>query len=197
MEKFDVFDFDGTIYKKDCSMEFWKFCLKKDKMVLLYFPIQLSGMILKTLKIIKTKKLKELFFSFLNRYSEKEILEKVDEFWEEEKKNICNWYIEKPKLNYRVCISASPKFILEKITTSLAIDELIATDMPINGKDKNKIIGNNCKGEEKVTLLKEKYKEFIIEEFYTDSKVDMPLCDIAQKYYFVKNGELVRKGEEK
>lgn len=89
---------------------------------------------------------------------------------------------------------------MEKITTSLAIDELIATDMPINGKNKNKIIGNNCKGEEKVTLLKEKYKEFIIEEFYTDSKVDMPLCNIAQKYYFVKTcriSETRRENENK
>lgn len=190
MNKFDVFDFDGTIYKKDCSVEFWKFCVKKDKMILFYFPIQISGIILKTLKIIKTKKLKELFFSFLNRYTEKEILKKVDEFWEEERKNICNWYREKPKINYRICISASPKFILEKIIKEIGIDELIATDMPIKNKNKNVIEGNNCKGDEKVILLKEKYKEFVIEEFYTDSKVDMPLCNMAQKYYFVKNGKL-------
>lgn len=192
MQKFDVFDFDGTIYKKDASLEFWKYCVSKDRAVILYFPVQITALILNKLKIMKTKKFKELFFSFLNRYSEKEILERVELFWKEEKKNICRWYIEKPKINYRICISASPYFLLEKITKDIGIDELIATEMSITEKKRNRITGNNCKGEEKVKLLNEKYKEYTIEEFYTDSKADMPLCNIAEKYYFIKNGEIIK-----
>lgn len=192
MKKFDVFDFDGTIYKKDASLQFWKYCVREDKTILIYFPLQITGMILNKLKIMSTEKFKEIFFIFLNRYQEENIKSKVDKFWKEEKKNICNWYSQKEKINYRICISASPQFILEGITKEIGIDELIATQMPINGNIKNKIVGNNCKGDEKVKLLNEKYKDYIIEEFYTDSKADMPLCNIAEKYYFIKNGEIIK-----
>ena len=35
MKKIDVLDFDGTLYEKDSSKEIFKYCLKKNKKIIL------------------------------------------------------------------------------------------------------------------------------------------------------------------
>ena len=50
------YDFDKTIYASDSSVDFYKFCLKKNKKLLLMLPNQIYGLILYILGIIdKTK----------------------------------------------------------------------------------------------------------------------------------------------
>ena len=34
----NVYDFDGTIYDGDSTLDFWYFCLKKHPQILLYLP---------------------------------------------------------------------------------------------------------------------------------------------------------------
>ena len=58
------YDFDGTIYDGDSSVDFYKFCLKKNKKILIQVPIQLFGLILYILKINdKTKYKSDIRFS--------------------------------------------------------------------------------------------------------------------------------------
>lgn len=61
------YDFDKTIYDGDSSVDFYKFCLKKNKKVLLMLPIQIYGLILYILGIIEKTKFKEYVFSFLKK----------------------------------------------------------------------------------------------------------------------------------
>lgn len=129
-------------------------------------------------------KVKESFFAFLKYFEEKDKL--LDEFWIEYERKIKKFYLEKNHKN-DVIISASPYFLLNKISNKLEVKDLIASNVNINT---GKFEGLNCKGEEKVKRLKEKYKNFQIIETYTDSKSDKPLIDLAQKAYMVK-GEII------
>ena len=61
------YDFDKTIYDGDSSADFYKYCLKRNKKVLLQVPVQLWGTLLYVIKIIDKTKFKEKIFSFLKR----------------------------------------------------------------------------------------------------------------------------------
>ena len=51
-------------------------------------------------------------------------------------------------------------------------------------------LGKNCRGIEKVNRLKEEYKDFIIKEFYSDSKSDIYLAEISEKSFLVKKNKI-------
>ena len=61
----NVYDFDGTIYNGDSSVEFYLFCLKKYPCIMKYIPKQIGGMLKYKLKKIDKTIMKEYFFSFL------------------------------------------------------------------------------------------------------------------------------------
>ena len=177
--KIDVFDFDGTLYKKDASKEFFLFCLNKKKMLIKYIPGILLNFLLYYLKLIKKEKLKEYYFKFLRDFSN--IDEMVSLFWEQNKNLIRRELLENSK-NEKVVISASPSFLIEDICLEIGIDTLIATDVD---KKTGKFNSSNCYGEEKIKRLNEKYKDYKIDRFYSDSKSDLPLARIAKKPYFI------------
>lgn len=58
----NVFDFDGTIYDGDSSINFWLFCLKNDIKLIRFFPLQASGLFLYIFKFVDKKEFKKLFF---------------------------------------------------------------------------------------------------------------------------------------
>ena len=82
----NAYDFDGTIYDGDSSIDFYLFCLKKNKKVLLSFPRLTIGVILYILTIINKTKMKERIFSFLKHLKDTDLY--VEEFWKDHKKKI-------------------------------------------------------------------------------------------------------------
>ena len=54
-----------------------------------------------------------------------------------------------------------------------------------------KIIGENCRGEEKVKRFRELYKDQQIDQFYSDSKSDTPLKKLAVIAYLVKKNQII------
>ena len=85
------YDFDKTIYNGDSSVDFYMFCLKKNKKVLLMLPIQIYGLILYVLGIIEKTKFKEYVFSFLKKIDNVDSY--VKEFWKLNEKKIKDWYL--------------------------------------------------------------------------------------------------------
>ena len=62
----NVYDFDGTIYDGDSSIDFYLFCIKRKPSILFRSIIkQLSGAILYAIKRIPKEKKKKKYFSFL------------------------------------------------------------------------------------------------------------------------------------
>lgn len=183
--KVNVYDFDKTIYDGDSTIDFYKFCLKKNKKIIILLPIQLFYMFLYLIKLKDKKDMKEKFFSFLK------YIDNIDkylvEFWNLNYNKIKGWYIDKNH-DKDIIISASPKFLLEIPTNKLKVKKTIAT---IVDKKTGRFLSANCYGQEKVNRLKKEYSDVIIEEMYTDSLSDKPLLNCAIKGYIVKKNKII------
>ena len=181
----NVYDFDKTIYDGDSTLDFYIFSIKKNLLLLRYFPKQFSGIILYYLKVINKERYKEFFFSFLNGI--KNIDDEIKKFWEKNEKKIKNWYLNQ-KNEKDVVISASPEWLLKPITDKLEIN-LIATKVD---KRIGKFNSLNRYGNEKVQRFKEKFPNGEIENFYSDHHSDTPMFLISKNAWIVK-GEKIEK----
>mgnify|MGYP000009497061 FL=1 len=182
--KYYLYDFDGTIYDGDSSVDFFKFCLKKDKSIYKMLPKMFIKFIAYKSKNITDTELKEYIFSFLKKF--KNIDSLIDEFWQTHKSKIKKFYLEK-KHDNDIIISASPEFLLKPICKELGVRDLIASDV---NKKTGKFNKPNNRGEAKVKVFYEKYPNAAILEMYSDSMHDKPLLDIAKKSYFVKKDKI-------
>ncbi len=179
----NIYDFDGTIYDGDSSIDFLKYSLKKSKKVILTIPKTILFFFLYLIKIKSKKQFKEQFFSFLKYY--KNIDNHLLNFWKDHIKKIKPFY-ENKKSNNDVIISASPEFLLDFVSKQYKFT-LIATKMD---KHTGKILGENCYGEEKVKRLK-KNKISKCKNFYSDSLSDKPVAKLAEKAYIVSGNRII------
>ena len=62
--KLYLYDFDGTIYDGDSSVDFFKFCLKKDKKLIFHLIKIIPKLIQYKLKKITITELKSFVFSY-------------------------------------------------------------------------------------------------------------------------------------
>lgn len=179
----NVYDFDGTIYNGDSTIDFFMYALKSNPFLLRYLPKQVAGLVLYGLKRIDKTKFKEYFFSFLSAIDAEKLTEL---FWEEKQSKICKWYLNQQE-SEDIIISASPEFLLQPICQRLGIRYLIASKVdPQSGK----FIGKNCYGQEKVQRLTSEYNVIHIDKFYSDSHSDLPLVRIADKAFLVIKGKV-------
>ena len=184
--KIDIYDFDKTIYNGDSSIDFFLFCLKRNKSIIINIPKITFYYILYFLKIKDKTKVKEVFFSFLKKINTDDYVLK---FWESNKNKIKSFYLDKDNHTKDIIISASPEFLLKPICDELGVHDLIASQVD----EKNgKFPKSNCKGIEKVNRLKELYKNIEVDKVYTDSYSDKPLIDISKHAYIV-NGNNIKK----
>lgn len=179
----NVYDFDGTIYKGDSSIDFYLFCLKKNKGVLVKLPGVIWAGIRYVLGIIEKTAFKAKFFEFLKKIDN--VDELVEEFWQKKTRKIESWYLEQKKES-DVIISASPEFLLMPLEKKLGI-KVVAS---LVDKKTGKFLAENCWGEEKVRRFKEEIGGSKIKNFYSDSMADRPMMDLADNAYYVKRGIL-------
>ena len=189
MKKIDIYDFDGTIYNGDSTVDYLLFCISKHpSLILLIFPIIVYAirlMFTRDLTVFKS----QLFSAFAKRVD----LETMGRlFWEQPgtRKKI-NEYIYHRKKDLPVVIaSASPDFQLRWAGTFLGIDQVICTTCdPKTGK----LIGKNCKSSEKIRKIENAYGPFSVRAMYTDNpKADGPLLELAEEKYLVTNGTVTQ-----
>ncbi len=183
-----VYDFDGTIYKKDSSVEFYKYCLRTSMSTLRAAPIQIMGFLLYIVGIYDKKKFKESFFSFLKYIPD--VRGYVKSFWEEECSDRCfyDWYIEK-KESEDVIISASPAFLVNEAANNLGIRFVIASEVE---ETTGRFLSENCRGIEKVTRFYRSFPDAVIDEFYSDSRTDDPMAEISKNAFIISDGQPVQ-----
>lgn len=180
----NVYDFDKTIYDGDSTVDFYWYCLLKHPKIVLCLWEQILGFFLYSRHRIDTTAMKERFFSFLLKLDDVDKL--VISFWACKQNKIKSWYLQRKK-ETDIIISASPAFLLEPICKELGISEPIATRV---NRYNGKIQGKNCKGEEKKRRFCERYADVSIEQFYSDSKTDQPLADMAKEAFLVDGDKL-------
>lgn len=177
----NVYDFDGTIYAGDSTVDFFMFALKRKPALIRYVPKQAWGFLLYGFKRISKTELKEYFFSFLSGIDAEKLTE---DFWDQNRYKIYKWYLDQQQSG-DIIISASPRFLLQPICNRLKIRHLIASEVdPETGL----FSGKNCRGQEKAQRLAAEYSVTCIDSFYSDSRSDLPLAKIAEKAYLVKKG---------
>lgn len=174
----NVYDFDGTIYEGDSSIDFYFFCLKKYPHIIAYLPTQAFWFMLMLLHLCSKERAKSAFFRFVGGLPD--VKQVVHKFWLEHRKKVRTWYYKQCSED-DVIISASPDFLLRPLSKELKVD-LIATNVD---SETGSIMGNNCYGKEKVRRFREVYPDARVEQFYTDSLSDMPMANIADQYFIV------------
>ncbi len=174
----NVYDFDRTIYNGDSTVDFYFFCLKRHKKILLLLPSLFFAFLrFYCFKIGDKTQFKEKMYRFL-KYCD--IDRDLDDFWTIHDKKIKKWYLNQQK-NDDVIISASPEFLLCPLEKSFNFNVIGSKVDKFNGK----YSGTNCYYEEKVVRFKEAYPKGTIDGFYSDHYSDEPLALVAKKAYIV------------
>ncbi len=178
----NIYDFDNTIYEGDTGVDMVLYGLKK-------YPIKTLKCVFKGLKLRKkykttnNREVKEAFFGFL--YEIEDLNKFINSFIDSHIKNIKPWYKAQQKENDTI-ISASYNLWINPFCEKLGIKNIICTKVDDNGK----IIGENCKGEEKVKRFKEEFPNVEVLESYSDSSTDIPMLLLAKKPFIVDGNKI-------
>lgn len=190
--KFNVYDFDGTIYDGDSGVDLLFYGFKKYPKHLLKIPKLIWYAILLVFKKKTKIEFKSEVFSFFKYIDNMD--EFIDGFWKTHEKNIKNFWKDKKSHKNDIISSASGYFWLKPIADKYKVHDLFGTDYD---QKTGKIIGNNCHGKEKIKLFYERYPKGVIVEGYTDSKADLPLMEEAEVGYLVKKNKIYKYFEYK
>ena len=180
----NVYDFDKTIYNGDSTINFYLFCIKKNPIILILLPVTILYFILYKCKIVNKLKFKEKFFLFLKFVPN--VDDMIELFWNKNIKKFKSWF-NNDKSNNKIIISASPEFLLKPIINKIGAIDIIASKVD---NSTGRFNSQNCYGEEKVRRINEKYNNYIIENFYSDSLSDIFLAQISKNSYLVKRDNI-------
>ncbi len=181
----NVYDFDKTIYDGDSTVDFWIYCLKRYPRSVRRIPKTVCVFVLFRLGLSDRENFKECFYRFLKDIPDCE--REVKAFWNQNIKKIKPWYLSE-KQNTDVVISASPDFIISEICARLNINSIASKVDPQTGT----LLSKNCRGNEKVKRFYEQFPQAVIENFYSDSKSDVALAQIAQNAYLVQKNRVTK-----
>ena len=184
--KINLYDFDGTIYDGDSTVDFIKYTFRKYPKSLLHIPVIIWNALLYVLHIQGKTKMKEKFYAIFTYIDD--IDTHLENFWNSHEKNIMKYYLDKKDHSKDIIISASPEFLLKPISKRLKVKYLIASRVD---KETGKTTGYNCHDIEKVKRLNEVFDDYLVEETYTDSiKSDTPILMLANRQYLVKHNKV-------
>lgn len=179
----NVYDFDGTIYRGDSSVEFYFYCLRRCPSIIRFLPQQVFGVLAYKLRFISKTQGKSAFFSFLRGLRDTHLLVRC--FWKSHAAGIQQWYINQQNEN-DVVISASPEFLLAPICRLLNVRFIASLVDPKTGVFQSE----NCYGNEKVLRFRALFPHECVDAFYSDSSSDAPMAALARQSYMVINGNV-------
>lgn len=183
----DIYDFDKTIVPFDSGTLFLVYCMVHYPWCILYLPIIAVGFLLMLCRVISFTNFKKICFMFVPLIP---LDRAVKGFWDKHEKDVHIWF--DCRNRYSVVISASPDFLLNEIAKRLGFSELICTK---HSRKTGAIIGENCRGEEKVRRLYELHnpEDIRVIDVYSDSiKHDTPIFKLAtgQCYHIVNSQKI-------
>lgn len=186
----NIYDFDGTIYDGDSCIDIVKYGLKK-------YPFKTLKCVLKafmlnnkyTSGLVRFEEVKEALLSFI--FSIKNRDKFINDFVSSHMNKIKPWYLSRKNKN-DVIITASCDLWIDEFCRRLKINYVIATKIDDNGK----IVGKNCKGQEKVKRYRELFPNTIVSGAYSDSLSDMPMLKLAKYPIIVEGNKLISYTED-
>lgn len=182
----NIYDFDETIYDGDSGVDFFLYSFKKKKVNISCIFKALGKSIETIFGKCEKKDVKDELFSYLKNIEN--LNDFVEDFWDKHENKIKKWYLENQKEN-DVLMTASSDIWIYPICKRLNIKNVICTRTDENTK---KIIGKNCKGQNKIERFNEMFPNAIVENAYSDSLSDLPMFKISKNAYLVKKEELIK-----
>lgn len=187
----DVYDFDGTIYDGDSTVDFYLYCLRRHPRMACRLPaVAAAGLRRLLVKGYDLTAFKSVFFGFVQDIDVDAL---ARAFWQEEstRRKLGAWFQKTPRDLPFVIASASPEFELAPIARELGADALIATRTDART---GVIEGKNNKFHVKIARIQALYGEDVsVRAMYTDDLVaDGPLVAWAREGYRITHGHVQR-----
>ena len=173
----NVYDFDKTIYPVDSTAQFYRWCLRRYPACRRTLPWTAWAFFCMGTRLKTKTKSKEIFYRFLRHVPE----EAPRLFWQEHIAQIRPWYYEQRRPDDLI-ISASPEFLLTPVARMLEF-ALIAS--PVE-QASGRYLGENCHGPEKVLRYRAVYGDEPVDGFWSDSRSDTPMAELAREAWLVK-----------
>ena len=180
----NAYDFDKTIYRRDSTVGFYLWCVRRYPKVMLRWPELIGNAVLYRLKKISKHVFMERFYQYL--HDVKDVRAEVERYWDAHEADMHGWYGTVQRED-DILISASPLFLIAPIAGRLGIKHVLAS--PLN-PDTGLYEGERCHGEGKVRALLAAYPGAEIEAFYSDSQSDTPMARLARRAYLVEGERL-------
>ena len=180
----NVYDFDNTLLRGDSSARFFAYCLRRYPRMWLDVPAQAVNGLLFVLRAKPKQAFKQRMFHFLTLIGD--VDGAVDAFWRDNFSRVKAWYPPRHR-DDDVVISASPEFLIRPACLKLGVSCVIGS--PVD-KRTGLFLGPNCHGREKVSRFRARFPGGRIDEFFSDSRSDAPLAELAKKAWLVKGERL-------
>lgn len=175
----NVYDFDKTIYPSDCTASFYGFCLRHYPRAWLTLSCTVWAFFAMGTHLLTKTRAKEIFFRFL-RHTPPEAPER---FWKAHRDRFYPWYLAQKRPDDLI-ISASPAFLIAPAAEYLGISYIAS---PVDSRT-GRYTGKNCDGAEKLRRYRKAYGDAPIAGFWSDSRSDRYLAEIAEKAWLVRQG---------
>lgn len=181
----NIYDFDNTIYNGDTNKDIIKYAFVRHPFLVIKSLNQANKLKKEYKKgLVSFERVKESMLGFIfkiNNYPKF-----INDFVNSHMNKIKPWYLNRKREN-DIIISASYDLWINIFAKKLGIKVVIATRVDSNGK----IIGNNCKGKEKINRLNALVKDVNISCAYSDSSSDIPMLEFANSAYVVEGNKLI------
>ena len=180
----NVFDFDKTILRGDCSALFTRYCFRHYPGVRGHILRALLRAVPMKVGLMSLQAWKEELFGFFSLVPDMESA--VENFWADHVSRVYPWYLSVRKRD-DVVISASPEFLVAYACGRIGISCAMGSPVDMHT---GKFLGPNCNRAEKVRRYKEIFGDRPIEYFYSDSHSDDPLAALAAQAFLIKGGHI-------
>lgn len=191
MENIVVFDFDGTLSKKDSSLEFGRYCFFHSIRPWFFIPAIAFAFIVRIF-LPNGFVWRELVRSYLTN----DMIKKLrDGFIKEHLQERFGWakeqvIKEKNKGNTVILISAGPDFLIPYLVADIPFDNVLCSVMDKKYPWKFDFLAY---GKGKVKILNNNYKNFRLIRSYADSKSDRYLMNLADDKVWINSHTGLRK----
>ena len=184
----DIYDFDKTMVPFDTGSLFCLWSLIHYPWIIVFAPYAVYGIIRFGLIERNFSKMKKYAFGFVRVIPLEKAAEK---FWNKYEKKVFDYCKKENRVNFTAVISASPDFLLEEIAKRLEFDCLICTK---HNRKTGEVIGNNCRGEEKVRRFRELFPDARAENVYSDSLLhDKYIFSLGKHCFHVEKGGVLKE----
>lgn len=174
----NVYDFDGTIFPKDCSIGFCIWCMNRHpKLWFTFAPKAIRNLIRRKRGKIPEYLMQRELFRYLTLIDDFD--KQIERYWDKNEKKIAAWYLAQKK-DDDLIISASPTCIIEPIAKRLGVNYM-ATEYD---REFGVFLNNMMYAKEKARYILD-HGFPMIENFYSDSLADTPLALCAEKAHLV------------